>query len=64
MVCGNYLCIYFSKGSCLRDDITLDNDGRCLQCIYINMDDEKLEEIRAKMRENRKISDMYSLDIF
>ena len=50
MRCGNDFCIYFSDYKCLRDDITLDTDGRCEQCMYVNISEDVLEEARERLR--------------
>ncbi len=63
MLCENTFCIYYSDHNCLRDDITLDIEGRCMQCRYVTIDEENLEKLRAKMREERRIFDLYYSEI-
>ena len=49
MICANRLCIYYSEGECTIDDISLDIDGRCEECIYVNFEEETLQKYRKKM---------------
>ena len=46
MLCENYLCIYWSKNYCTLKNISLDIQGNCLDCIYINIKKDLLEKLR------------------
>ena len=46
--CENYLCVYQSKGKCIFDEIDLDITGQCLACVYPDIDDKFLNEIKKK----------------
>ena len=46
MLCENYLCIYWRKNCCTLKNISLDIQGNCLDCIYINIKKDFLEKLR------------------
>lgn len=47
LLCENHFCIYRSKGRCILDQISLDMQGCCDECIYVTIP----EELLAKERE-------------
>lgn len=49
MKCSNVFCIYWSDDECLLDNITLDIQGNCECCIYVNIDDAELQKHRKKL---------------
>ncbi len=49
MICANRMCIYYSNDKCTIDNISLDIEGRCEECIYVNVDEETLQKYRKKM---------------
>ena len=51
MNCENWLCIYEEKGKCILKNISIDSCGQCNECIYINLEEEKLQEIKNAQRE-------------
>ncbi len=56
MRCDNIFCIYWVKNNCGLDDISLDIQGNCKDCIYVNIEDEVLENYRQKLL--RKFAEM------
>ena len=51
MKCENYFCIYQKNGECVFDSIEIDIQGSCKDCIYINVDEEKLQLYKDIERE-------------
>lgn len=54
MECENYFCVYQKDGKCILDSISLDTQGSCLSCIYVNIDDDVLEKEKAKYLKDKK----------
>lgn len=50
MNCENNFCIYWEDGNCELDEISLDIQGRCMECIYVDIDEEVLSENRKKIK--------------
>ena len=48
MRCDNLFCIYWSKDECILDTITLDMKGVCESCIYIEMEENQLQQRRSQ----------------
>ena len=48
MKCQNFFCVYQKQGECILDEITLDIDGRCEDCIYVNINDDLLQKLKVK----------------
>lgn len=44
--CKNSFCIYWKDKNCILDEISLDIQGQCEDCIYIDLDEKILEEKR------------------
>lgn len=51
MRCSNSFCIYWEKHECWLDTIELDEQGTCMNCIYVDVDDEILEKKRNEARD-------------
>ena len=49
MQCENTFCIYWLNNECTLNDISLDIQGNCLDCIYIDLDDDVLKKERERM---------------
>lgn len=49
--CENYLCIYQKDGECALDSVLINIQGHCEDCIYPDIDFDKLEEVKEKYRE-------------
>lgn len=43
MKCENYFCVYEKDCKCILDSISLDVQGSCLSCVYVNIDDDILQ---------------------
>lgn len=52
MLCENIFCIYWEKHHCCLEEISLDVRGSCNECIYINVDEDKLKEHRQAILKN------------
>ena len=48
MKCENLFCIYQSGDYCTLDCTELDIQGQCKECIYPDIDNTVLSEIKAK----------------
>lgn len=44
MRCENIFCIYCSRKECTLNEISLDVQGNCENCIYVDIDENILEE--------------------
>ena len=47
--CENEFCIYQEQGNCILESIQLDIQGNCLDCIYINIDEDTLNNLKEKL---------------
>lgn len=54
MNCENWLCIYEEKGKCILKNISIDSCGQCNECIYINLEEDKLKKFKKMQRDNMK----------
>lgn len=46
MQCENEFCIYWAAGQCRLDAVTLDVQGKCTCCIYVDIDEATLQRYR------------------
>ena len=46
MKCENLFCIYWEKNGCMLEEISLDIQGTCQDCIYVTLEDALLEKER------------------
>lgn len=51
MKCENYFCIYEKDGTCVLDSIEIDIQGSCKECMYIDVDEGKLQMYKEKERD-------------
>ncbi len=49
MKCENVFCIYEYKGKCRIKGVTLDIMGKCTECIYVDLDQNILNEAKNKI---------------
>lgn len=49
MHCENIFCIYWSEQLCSLDEITLDIQGNCKECIYVEINESLLQKQRNKI---------------
>ena len=47
--CENYLCIYQSNGVCALEGVSLDEGGRCTECVLTNFEKEVLKRAKKDM---------------
>lgn len=52
--CENEFCIYQKQGHCILNSVNLDIQGNCLECIYVNIDEETLNNMKEK-----KLKDLF-----
>jgi len=48
--CENIFCIYQNNDRCILEDINLDIQGNCTDCIYVNLNNEFLEKIKKESK--------------
>ena len=48
MNCENEFCIYNQKEKCTLSKISLDFQGRCNECIYVNIEETQLKKIKKE----------------
>lgn len=46
--CENTFCIYQYEDTCELGSINLDIQGNCTDCIYVNIDEKTLNELKEK----------------
>ena len=46
MECENIFCIYYKKGRCKLKEVTLDIQGKCNDCVYVEIEEDELERLR------------------
>ena len=49
MKCENKSCIYESKGECILDKVDIDSIGMCTECMYAEIDEKTLTQIKQKL---------------
>jgi hypothetical protein len=54
--CENYFCIYEENGKCILDKIELDILGQCTECIYVNLEQDVLNDAKQKLLKKYEIS--------
>ncbi len=47
--CENFLCIYQNNGRCALENVSLDEGGRCTECVLTNFEKEVLERAKKEM---------------
>ena len=50
--CQNEFCIYQKQGNCILNSVSLDIQGNCLDCVYINIEEESLNDLKEKQLKN------------
>lgn len=53
IACENLWCLYWQKGFCVLDRVTLDIQGRCDECEYLTPEESELNALRAKVLRDR-----------
>ena len=59
MECLNNFCIYQKDDKCMLDEIELDINGSCTECIYPDIPTHILEYEKEKLRKKYE-TDMYN----
>lgn len=53
MQCENIYCIYYEKSGCKLEEVYLDIQGKCTECVYVEIEDELINECKEKqLRKN------------
>lgn len=47
--CANEFCIYQKQGTCILENVQLDTQGNCVDCIYINVEENTLNNLKEKL---------------
>ncbi len=50
-MCENIFCIYWEDNTCILDSISLDIQGTCRDCIYIELEESILSKARKDLLE-------------
>jgi len=50
--CENEFCIYQKQGACILESIQLDIQGNCVDCVYINVEENDLNNLKKKLLRN------------
>lgn len=46
MLCKNVFCIYWQQENYILSKVSMDIQGRCEECIYVDIDEDRLEKDR------------------
>ncbi len=49
IICETIYCVYWRKGYCALNSISIDGLGRCGEAIVVDLSDELLEPIKEQM---------------
>ena len=49
LFCENEFCIYQKQGNCILESVQLDMRGNCAECIYINVEENDLNNMKEKL---------------
>ena len=52
MTCENIFCIYQKNNKCVLEEINLDITGTCADCIYMNIGQKRLNELKENQLRN------------
>ena len=52
LFCENEFCIYQRQGNCMLESVQLDIQGNCVDCIYINVEEDTLNNLKEKLLKN------------
>ncbi len=47
--CENEFCIYQKQGTCILESVRLDIQGNCVDCIYIDVEEDTLNNLKEKL---------------
>ena len=50
--CENKFCIYQKQGNCALESVKLDIQGNCIDCIYINVEENTLNNMKEETLTN------------
>ena len=52
MICENIFCIYQRNNECILEEINLDITGACADCIYVDIGQKQLNELKENQLRN------------
>lgn len=52
LACENEFCIYQKQGNCILESIQLDIQGNCVDCIYVNIEEDALNDLKERLLRN------------
>lgn len=47
--CENEFCIYQKQGTCILESVQLDIQGNCLNCIYVDVKKDTLNNLKERL---------------
>lgn len=47
--CENEFCLYQKDGACVLETINLDIRGNCTECIYVNLEEDELLNLKEAL---------------
>ena len=50
--CDNKFCIYQKQETCILEKVELDTGGNCVDCIYINVEENTLNGLKETLLKN------------
>ncbi len=56
MDCANEFCIYWERKGCWLTRVSLDELGRCTDCILVDIPADVLEDARRRLRDRDEIN--------
>ena len=48
MKCENLYCIYNDEDKCILESVSLDIQGKCKECIYVDITDDQLKKLKKE----------------
>ena len=52
MHCENYFCTYWLDNACVLEQVSLDIQGSCQDCVYLSIEEATLAKKRARMQKS------------
>lgn len=47
--CENGFCVYQKEGKCILENVQLDIQGNCIDCICIDIEENVLDDLKEKL---------------
>jgi len=52
LFCENEFCIYQKQGNCILERVKLDIQGNCMDCLYVNIQEDTLDLLKEDLLRN------------